>query len=199
MRPICTADVVCPLHRTRSGEHPYLLLLPGHRRFLGQTRLMAGADSDPREFRKSSIVPRSNSCWKLSCHTAGNRDRAIWNCSTRRGSGSANWWPLISETFSRGAAVAGAGKGRKERLVPFGRQARDALSRYLPVRARGGRSRTNDEALFVNQRGGRLTDRSVRRILDARSLEPPISTTFTRTPSGTPSRPTCSRPGWTCA
>jgi integrase/recombinase XerC len=60
------------------------------------------------------------------------------------------------------------GKGRKERLVPFGRQARDALQRYLPARAswRHGREAT-DEALFVNQRGGRLTDRSVRRILDA--------------------------------
>jgi integrase/recombinase XerC len=60
------------------------------------------------------------------------------------------------------------GKGRKERLIPFGREARDALHRYLPVRAgwRHGRAAT-DEALFVNQRGGRLTDRSVRRILDA--------------------------------
>jgi integrase/recombinase XerC len=60
------------------------------------------------------------------------------------------------------------GKGRKERLVPFGRQARDAVRHYLPDRAawRHGREAT-DDALFVNQRGGRLTDRSVRRILDA--------------------------------
>lgn len=60
------------------------------------------------------------------------------------------------------------GKGRKERLVPFGRPARDAVQRYLPVRARWRADRdVTDDALFVNQRGGRLSDRSVRRILEA--------------------------------
>jgi integrase/recombinase XerC len=60
------------------------------------------------------------------------------------------------------------GKGRKERLVPFGRPAAAALASYLPARA-SWRSRASDdnEPLFVNQRGGRLSDRSVRRILDA--------------------------------
>ena len=58
------------------------------------------------------------------------------------------------------------GKGRKERIVPFGRRAAAAVRAYLsafaPLRERSG-----EEALFLNQRGGRLTDRSVRRILDA--------------------------------
>ncbi|MCU0303205.1 MAG: tyrosine recombinase XerC [Thermoanaerobaculales bacterium] len=60
------------------------------------------------------------------------------------------------------------GKGRKERLVPFGRRAAEAVTTYLPDRARwrldlpGG-----DDPLFVNQRGGRLSDRSVRRLLAA--------------------------------
>ncbi|HVN74977.1 MAG TPA: tyrosine recombinase XerC [Thermoanaerobaculaceae bacterium] len=61
------------------------------------------------------------------------------------------------------------GKGGKERLVPFGREAERALHAYLPDRA-AWRSRgepTSDEPLFVNQRGGRLSDRSLRRILDA--------------------------------
>jgi integrase/recombinase XerC len=56
------------------------------------------------------------------------------------------------------------GKGKKERLVPFGRQAAAALRDYLAERAR---KRKGDAAwLFLNARGGRLTDRSVRRILD---------------------------------
>ncbi len=60
------------------------------------------------------------------------------------------------------------GKGRKERLVPFGRPAASALEAYLPIRAGWRRERRDeDEPLFVNQRGGRLTDRSVRRLLDA--------------------------------
>lgn len=59
------------------------------------------------------------------------------------------------------------GKGRKERIVPFGRRAADAVRAYLPHRA-GWRkvSGDGDEPLFVNQRGGRLSDRSVRRILN---------------------------------
>ncbi|MDD5562474.1 MAG: tyrosine recombinase XerC [Thermoanaerobaculaceae bacterium] len=62
------------------------------------------------------------------------------------------------------------GKGSKERVVPFGREAERALRAYLPDRA-AWRSRAapagGGEPLFVNQRGGRLSDRSLRRILDA--------------------------------
>jgi len=59
------------------------------------------------------------------------------------------------------------GKGRKERLVPFGRHAAAAVGGYLPHRARWRRGSSDEiQPLFVNQRGGRLTDRSVRRILD---------------------------------
>lgn len=60
------------------------------------------------------------------------------------------------------------GKGRKERLVPFGRRAAAAIRGYLPHRSTWRRRIVSDEdPLFVNQRGGRLSDRSVRRILSA--------------------------------
>jgi integrase/recombinase XerC len=54
------------------------------------------------------------------------------------------------------------GKGRKERVVPFGARARDALLLYLPAR---GRTPGRSEAVFRNARGGRLSDRSVRSIV----------------------------------
>lgn len=57
------------------------------------------------------------------------------------------------------------GKGRKERIVPFGNKAAAALRAYLPARAR---ARPRSDALFVNARGGRLTDRSVRQIVAVR-------------------------------
>jgi integrase/recombinase XerC len=57
------------------------------------------------------------------------------------------------------------GKGRKERVVPFGTRARDAILQYLPARLR---FRPRVEALFLNARGGRLTQRSVQRIVGAR-------------------------------
>jgi integrase/recombinase XerC len=57
------------------------------------------------------------------------------------------------------------GKGRKERVVLFGQRAQEALGDWLAER-RGLHPRT--EALFLNARGGRLTDRSVRSLVARR-------------------------------
>ncbi|MGH9452482.1 MAG: tyrosine recombinase XerC [Terriglobia bacterium] len=58
------------------------------------------------------------------------------------------------------------GKGRKERMVPFGSKARNAILNYLPVREKILRiSRSGSLALFLNARGGRLTTRSVDRLV----------------------------------
>lgn len=69
------------------------------------------------------------------------------------------------------------GKGRKERVVPFGEKAADALRAYLPVRTdlRARKAAEVKEPLFVNARGDRLTDRSVRRILDRALLLAEVS------------------------
>jgi integrase/recombinase XerC len=59
------------------------------------------------------------------------------------------------------------GKGRKERIVPVGRKAIEAVEAYLARERRGGRAAG---ALFLNVRdGGRLTSRSIHRLLGARS------------------------------
>ncbi len=52
------------------------------------------------------------------------------------------------------------GKGSKERMVPFGPPAGDALKNYLKDR------KSDEVALFVNYKGSRLTSRSVARILN---------------------------------
>ncbi len=63
------------------------------------------------------------------------------------------------------------GKGNKERIVPFGRAAEEALQRYFPQRqtlitARAARGGTPEKsALFLNNRGTRLTARSVERLI----------------------------------
>ncbi|HBH60760.1 MAG TPA: tyrosine recombinase XerC [Nitrospiraceae bacterium] len=58
------------------------------------------------------------------------------------------------------------GKGRKERIVPIGSKAMEAIQNYLPERIS---LKKKSPALFLNNRGGRLTQRSVRRILVAYS------------------------------
>ncbi len=57
------------------------------------------------------------------------------------------------------------GKGRKERVVPFGIPARDALDKYLNE-SRNKFNDKNSSALFLGQRGNRLNVRQVRRILN---------------------------------
>ena len=54
------------------------------------------------------------------------------------------------------------GKGKKERIVPVGSKAVDAINNYLPERVL---LKKRSNALFLNTRGGRLTQRSVRRIV----------------------------------
>jgi len=67
------------------------------------------------------------------------------------------------------------GKGNKERIVPYGSKAQEALDNYWPLRdqlllqksaARGGRhGGSHMEAVFLNYAGRRLTQRSVGRIV----------------------------------
>ena len=76
---------------------------------------------------------------------------------------------LDTEDVDRTARVIRVlGKGRKERVVPFGKPAASALDAYTTYRD-GVRPRT--DALFVNRNGGRLTDRYVRYTVAARVLQ----------------------------
>lgn len=76
-------------------------------------------------------------------------------------------------------AILIRGKGKKERYVPFGDSVKVALAAYLPTRqATLAEARKNTPALLINQRGGRLTTRSVGRIIKkiavAKGLSPDV-------------------------
>ena len=76
-------------------------------------------------------------------------------------------------------AILIRGKGKKERYVPFGDAVKTALAGYLPVRQQMLTARKkNTNALLLNQRGGRLTTRSVGRIIKriavAKGLPPDV-------------------------
>jgi site-specific recombinase XerD len=58
------------------------------------------------------------------------------------------------------------GKGKKERLVPFGRMAGERLAAYLKVRSGLVQDRVGEKGLFLNYQGRRITPRSIERMVD---------------------------------
>jgi len=76
-------------------------------------------------------------------------------------------------------AILIRGKGKKERYVPFGDSAKSALAAYLPARQLLlQEAKKTAPALLINHRGGRLTTRSVGRIIKtiavAKGLSPDL-------------------------
>ena len=108
----------------------------------------------------------------------GLRDRAILELFYASGLRLSELVGLDLEDVNlSGRMVRVLGKGGKERIVPFNPPAADAIRNYLPARqellaagAPGAPSardhgRRKDDPLFVNYRGGRLSSRSVARMV----------------------------------
>jgi integrase/recombinase XerC len=101
----------------------------------------------------------------------GKRDRAILELLYAAGVRVSELVGLNLGDISLGEElVRVVGKGRKERIVPFGRRASEALSAYLQVRGNLAKKQKSHnpktqiaagEAVFLNLRGGRLTSRSI--------------------------------------
>lgn len=102
--------------------------------------------------------PAGQTVWSL-------RDRALLETLYSTGARVSELVALdIGDVREPEGLVRLQGKGRKERIVPIGEMALDAIRRYrvsLPLQSSGAPPR----ALFCNQRGGRLTSRSVARIV----------------------------------
>jgi tyrosine recombinase XerC len=87
---------------------------------------------------------------------AGLRDRAILETLYSTGIRVSELVGLNIDTVDLIGSIAKvAGKGKKERLVPIGSKAADAIRAYLNKR------RATTQALFLNKSGRRLTARSI--------------------------------------
>jgi len=104
------------------------------------------------------------------------RERALFEFLYATGLRVAEAAGLDLEDVDLGSRLARVtGKGGRERIVPFGEQAEEAVRDYLPLRAALRRRLPEEDAgdsrgepLFVNARGGRLTTRSMARLLKRR-------------------------------
>lgn len=106
----------------------------------------------------------------------GRRDRAILELLYSSGLRLHELTGLnIEDVHFAGASMRVRGKGRKERLVPIGARALEALQDYLFVRS----SVDGSSPLFTGSSGKRISPRTVQRIVDryaaARGLKKKIS------------------------
>jgi site-specific recombinase XerD len=98
---------------------------------------------------------------------AGRRDRAILELMYSAGTRAAETVGLDVDDLDLERGVARLrGKGKKERLGAVGTQARKALAAYLGDAQRPRPAARAGRAVFLNARGGRLTTRSLQRLLE---------------------------------
>jgi integrase/recombinase XerC len=131
----------------------------------------AGLQSPRREKRLPRHLPVDEVAAILTAPDAhkplGLRDRALLETLYATGCRVSELTGLDCQDVSLKEGLARVlGKGRKERIIPVGSKARAALKAWLAVRDTLRRDKeTGSAALFLNYRGQRLTDRSVRRVL----------------------------------
>jgi integrase/recombinase XerC len=101
----------------------------------------------------------------------GKRDRAMLEFMYATGVRVSELTTLnLSDIDRRGRLVRVTGKRRKQRVLPFGEPAAEALTQYLEVRERfllsAPISLRDVEAVFLNYQGTRITTRSVGRMVE---------------------------------
>jgi integrase/recombinase XerC len=101
----------------------------------------------------------------------GKRDRAMLELMYATGVRVAELTTLnLADIDFRNQLIRVTGKRRKQRIVPFGDPAANAIRDYLKVRDKfllnSPISERDDEALFLNYQGTRITTRSVGRMVE---------------------------------
>jgi len=177
---------VARLSRRGLGKASIARKLSAVRSFLGHVEREGRIKTNPARAVATPRVPRGlprdltvDEMFNLLDHVEGDdlaaaRDLAILELLYAAG---LRVGELVSLDFDdidlSGGVVRVLGKGGKERLVPFGSKAARALDRWRE-RSQKLRLKSKELAVFLNLRGGRLTDRSVRRILNRRLREAAI-------------------------
>ncbi|HEX3011041.1 MAG TPA: tyrosine recombinase XerC [Syntrophomonadaceae bacterium] len=98
---------------------------------------------------------------------AGKRDRAILETLYCTGARVSELAGMNLADFNAGEDFMKVrGKGDKERLVPIGSRAREALQSYIDYARPYLLKNQPDDALFINKYGTRLSTRSIRNIIN---------------------------------
>lgn len=152
----------------------------GLHRFL----LAEGAESDPTSLvespRRQRSLPKALTIDEIArlleapngSTVAGRRDRAVLEFLYATGARVAETIALdeLDLDLEEGTAVV-TGKGSKQRLVPVGSAAREAIRGWLPDRARLRKPGPSGSAVFLSLRGTRLSRQAVWNLVRTHALK----------------------------
>jgi len=131
---------------------------------------LAGARTPSR--KRLRVPTENNAIARLEDSVLLCRDRAILELLYAAGLRVSELTGLnLTDVDEKDRVVRVLGKGRKERVVPYGAKAAEAMRLYWPIREKllnenqGKRKKPEDQAVFLNYRGRRLTTRSVARLV----------------------------------
>jgi integrase/recombinase XerC len=94
------------------------------------------------------------------------RNRAILELLYGTGMRAQELCSLDTDNVSYGrGTVRVMGKGGKERILPLGEMVLSALKKYVAIRPQLANAKEGTDALFLNKNGGRLSTRSLQRIV----------------------------------
>lgn len=138
--------------------------------FLDQLPCGAGTGERPRE--RDNRKPKRNAASEEGLLL--RRDRALLELLYAAGLRVSELTGLnMADITQREQMLRVRGKGNKERIVPYGTKAKEALDKYWPVRSEllvaapreKKKAGAHSDAVFLNYAGRRLTQRSVGRIV----------------------------------
>jgi integrase/recombinase XerC len=165
----CVAQKIVPINTARLVSSPKLphrlpeILSPEEMGRLLEGVESTGAQQIAKRERRASAKNRKDELLLLK------RDRAILELLYASGVrvSELTGMDLVDFDF-QGQSIRVLGKGRKERIVPYGSKARTALEAYWPVREQIQAEfpdAASPEAVFLGERGTRLDTRTIRTIV----------------------------------
>ena len=99
--------------------------------------------------------------------TMGKLTMCVYGASARGQAHYTRNTKTLANILATKGFVRVIGKGNKERLTPVGEKALDCIRAYLDKRSQATRSGiSKSEPLFLNNKGGRLSTRSIGRLLE---------------------------------
>jgi integrase/recombinase XerC len=179
VRPIDLRDYISALHEAgyaKTSISRHLASMRSFFRFAQREGLVkvnpAKPLRNPRPDRKLPHFLNSEEIGKLLSAPPANtpmglRDRAMLETTYSAGLRVSELVGMNRDDLDfESGLVRIRGKGRKERLAPLGSFASRAVQRWLKVARPKARQKDNGVPVFLNKFGGRLTTRSVARMLE---------------------------------